>query len=433
MAVPTSILALLRAIAGATLVIPDRLGAITLSADQLRRTVFRFTGKGSAAVSIVLPASELCILVANDREAGLANVSLGTSSISVSAGEAAVIYSDGSTLTQIDVFPYMPAADARALLEVAPQSGDGYTPLTRNALINGDFGIWQRAPSQTSNGYGSDDRWYNGHSGSSKTHSRQAFTLGQTLVPGNPSFFSRTVVTSVAGAGNYCVKVQRIEGVETFSGQEVTLSFWAASDNSRAIALSYVQYFGTGGSPSAQIETHIDQVVLTTTMQRFDLVFTLPSVSGQAKGSNGDDSIQIVFWFDAGSTYNSQSGSLGQQSGTFDIAHVSLRLGDQTEAADPFPYSPNEQERCERYCQSGVATFSGTVTNGVSYFASFQHRTLMRAAPVQISRTNGGDSQFPTTDAAYDYLPTRTRVARTADGTGADGFFETLLLVEAEI
>jgi hypothetical protein len=37
---------------------------------------------------------------------------------------------------------------------------------------------------------------------------RQAFTLGQTDVPGEPTYFCRTVVSSVAGAGNSSLLVQ---------------------------------------------------------------------------------------------------------------------------------------------------------------------------------------------------------------------------------
>lgn len=68
----------------------------------------------------------------------------------------------------------------------------------KNYIINSNFDYWQRNTTQTSSGYGSDDRWINDHGGSTKAHSRQAFTLGQTDVPNDPKYFSRTVVTSVA-------------------------------------------------------------------------------------------------------------------------------------------------------------------------------------------------------------------------------------------
>ena len=103
--------------------------------------------------------------------------------------------------------------------------------------------------SQTSSGYGSDDRWINEHAGSTKTVSRQTFTVGQTDVPGNPKFWSRTVVSSVAGASNFVVKSQKIESVATLSGQTVALSFWAKADATKNMAVEFTQNFGSGGSP----------------------------------------------------------------------------------------------------------------------------------------------------------------------------------------
>ena len=59
----------------------------------------------------------------------------------------------------------------------------------KNLIINGGFDIWQRATdsgSNTSDGYLSADRWKHASSGATKQVTRQAFTLGQTEVPGNP-------------------------------------------------------------------------------------------------------------------------------------------------------------------------------------------------------------------------------------------------------
>jgi hypothetical protein len=109
----------------------------------------------------------------------------------------------------------------------------------KNLLINGGFGVWQRATTQTSNGIGSDDRWVNSHNGSTKTHSQQAFTQGQATVPYNPKYFSRTVVTSVAGAGNYVIKYQNIEGVLQSSNTTYTLSFYAKADADKYMAVSF--------------------------------------------------------------------------------------------------------------------------------------------------------------------------------------------------
>jgi len=219
----------------------------------------------------------------------------------------------------------------------------------RNKVINGSFDVWQRATSQTSDGYGSDDRWLNSNAGSTKTASRQTFTLGQTDVSGNPKYWARTVVTSVAGANNYCHKRQSVEGVSTLAGQTVTLSFWAKADASKNIAVEFKQAFGTGGSPSADVNgASVTTVALTTSWVRYTVTAALPSVTGKTLGTNNDDSLQVVFWFDAGSTFNSRTNSLGQQSGTFDIANVQLEAGSQ---ASPFEQRPVglELALCQRY------------------------------------------------------------------------------------
>lgn len=198
----------------------------------------------------------------------------------------------------------------------------------KNVIINGNFDIWQRATSQTSNGYGSDDRWANGGSGSTKTHSRQSFTLGQTDVPGNPKYFSRTVVSSVAGASNYVVKYQNIEGVNTFAGETVTLSFYAKADSTKNISIEFVQNFGTGGSPSTSVSA-IGSVKkgLTSSWVKQTVTVAIPSISGKTLGSDNNDCLQVFFWFDAGSSFNTRTDTLGQQSGTFDISQVQLELG----------------------------------------------------------------------------------------------------------
>lgn len=232
----------------------------------------------------------------------------------------------------------------------------------RNKLINGNFDIWQRGTSQTAAGYFSADRWNNSHVGSSKTVSRQAFSVGQNVVSGNPTFFMRTVVTSVTGSTNYVVASQRIEDVTLFSGSQLTVTFWAKADANRNIATEHYQSFGTGGSPSADVTGISPQTfALTTSWQKFSYVINVPSVSGKTLGTNNDDYFQLMFWFDGGSSFNSRNNSLGQQSGTFDIARVSIVDGDATGENDPFSFRHYQQELalCQRYYEQGFGYLGG--------------------------------------------------------------------------
>jgi len=218
----------------------------------------------------------------------------------------------------------------------------------RNRIINGNFDIWQSGTSFTGNEYGA-DQWIHDRVGTTHTATRQAFTLGQTDVPGEPEYFCRTVVSSVAGAGNYAILAQKIEGVRTFAGQQVTISFWAKADGAKPIAVELYQSFGTGGSPSATVTAiGVTKTTLGTSWQKVTVTATIPSISGKTIGSDRTDFLSLHIWFDAGSSSNSRTDSLGQQSGTFDIAQVQIEPGT---VATPFERRPigTELALCQRY------------------------------------------------------------------------------------
>lgn len=291
----------------------------------------------------------------------------------------------------------IPAADyARTDIDetfagnVAGQNANFTNLPGRNKIINGNFDIWQRGTSQTSNGYGSDDRWKNGHVGSSKTHSQQAFTLGQTDVPGEPRYYSRTVVTSSAGASSYVNKQQSIEDVRTFAGQTVTLSFKAKADVAKNIAVDLQQYFGTGGSPSTSVTGIGAQLVaLTASWQKFEVEIAIPSISGKTIGSDNNDWLGLFFWFDAGSIFDARTASLGQQSGTFDIAQVQLEKGD---LATPFEERlPGvELTLCQRYYEKSynVDVDPGTFTSeGRLFRRAYTTASIAHTIPVRFAVT----------------------------------------------
>jgi len=296
-------------------------------------------------------------------------------------------------------------------------------PSFRNKIINGAFDFWQRGTSQTSNGYGSDDRWENSNVGSSKTASRQSFTLGQTDVPGDPTYFSRTVVASVAGASNYVFKRQAIENVRTFAGRSIRVSFYAKADASRPIAIELAQSFGTGGSPSAAVTgIGAQKFTLTTSWVRYEATISVPSLSGKTLGSNNDDYLGLYIWFDAGSSFNARTASLGQQSGTFDIAMVQVEEGT---AATPFERRPFAVElaQCQRYFVSIASLIVSGYAGGAdeALYGDFIHPVSMRATPtVTYTNVNSGNAK---TNPATNYGDNvHTRVAFTTNAAGAAFF-----------
>lgn len=271
-----------------------------------------------------------------------------------------------------------------------PFAGEGAGPLAgfRNAIINGNFDHWQRGTSFTANAYGA-DRWINLVIGTAATQSRQAFTLGQTDVPNEPEYFCRTVVSSVAGAGNLALLGQRIEGVRSFAGQTVTLSFWAKADAAKNIAVEFGQIFGFGGSPSTAVTgIGVTTLALTTAWQKFTVTVAVPSISGKTLGTSNADYLYMFLWFDAGSDWDARTNSLGQQSGTFDIAQVQLEAGS---VATPFERRPvgTELALCQRYYQVGAHNWSLYGLAGWGYTVPLSFRTDMRAIP-SISQTVSG-------------------------------------------
>jgi len=270
----------------------------------------------------------------------------------------------------------------------------------RNRIINGNFDFWQRGTSFTGNEYGA-DRWVHARVGTTHTVTRQAFTLGQTDVPGGPTYYCSTVVSSVAGAGNFSTLAQRIEDVRTFAGQQVTISFWAKVDTTKNISIELAQNFGTGGSPST-IVTNLGttKVSIGTSWQKVTVTATLPSISGKTLGTDNNDQLTLFIWFDAGSTFNARTDSLGQQSGTFDIAQVQIEPGS---VATPFEQRPigTELALCQRYFQLFGAGTSGQEETATSFSITGAFSQPMRASATAVLIGSTYSARLPGLDRTF--------------------------------
>lgn len=228
----------------------------------------------------------------------------------------------------------------------------------KNYIINGNFDIWQRGTSQTSAGYGSDDRWNNEHYISTKTHSRVSCTDTERELF-NASYFSRTVTTYVSGTNSYIKKIQSIENITRLAGKTVTISFWAKADSNKKMNVQVVDVYGSGGTPtvsSASSIVNFGNVDLTSTWTKYKLTATLPSLVGKTLGTDGVHT--SFFRLDFGFTFSSDRhevtlfGMPVGQSGTFDIAQVQLEEGS---VATPFEQRPIglELSLCQRYYEVG--------------------------------------------------------------------------------
>jgi hypothetical protein len=237
----------------------------------------------------------------------------------------------------------------------------------RNVLINGEFRINQRAfTSTTSDGAYGFDRWRMFASDGTTTYSAQTFTVGNVIPNQEPKNFARLVTSGQTSSTAVSILVQRIEDVRTSAGQQVTVSFWAkAASGTPKVSVEFVQGFGSGGS--ADVNTYINQVTLSTSWVRYTVTGVPPSISGKTIGSD-NGYLALHLWVSGGSTYNSRTGSLGIQSNTFDFWGVQL---EQNYQPTPFEQRPIgvELALCQRYyalLASGVNSHIGTGAYGTN-------------------------------------------------------------------
>jgi hypothetical protein len=149
------------------------------------------------------------------------------------------------------------------------------------------------------------------------------------------------------------------------------------------MSIEILQHFGSGGTPSSVRLLSSQKIQLTTVWQKFDIYLELPSIAGKVLGTNNDDGVHINFWFEAGSNWNSRTNSLGQQSGIFDLAAISLIEGDV--AINPIPRTIKEELKlCLRYYEVvGMSGVIGYGYNNVSLVGNFiNYTTIKRSIPV---------------------------------------------------
>jgi len=231
-------------------------------------------------------------------------------------------------------------------------SGGAVAPFLagKNKIINGDFGVNQRAfSSNTSNAVYMFDRWFSDANAGSGTvtFSAQTFTAGSAPVAGYEGTNYMQVAISGATGSNYASFSQRIENVRTFANQTITISFWAkAAAGTPQIYPIAFQRFGSGGSPSTSTATGGAFQAITTSWARYSWTITLPSIAGKTIGTNNDSSVEIELML-------SQGGAIGLNNTTFSIWGVQVEAGS---VATPFTTASGtlqgELALCQRYLPS---------------------------------------------------------------------------------
>ena len=321
----------------------------------------------------------------------------------------------------------------------------------RNILINGDMSIAQRGTSEASLTSGSNyivDRtmWQIGTAGT--------WTVSQdTDVPTGEGFASSlkldcTTDNGSLSAGSYGILVQRIEGQNlqyikkgTASAESLTLSFWVKtnltgtyqvnlldSDNTRVIGKTYT-------------------ISSADTWEQKEITF-----AGDTTGALGNDngnSLQIEFWFIAGSTYSGGAVPTSwEATATTDRCATAVNLSSSTSnylnitglqlevgtSASDFEFLPVDVNlrRCQRYYFSRdyqkrqFATDSNQYSHDETAFP-----TTLRAAPTLVWTTSGSDGW---TQNAFENITTSgTRIDFRSSASGANGYMYGSFTATAEL
>ena len=221
----------------------------------------------------------------------------------------------------------------------------------RNKIINGNFDIWQRGTSFTNAGY-SADRWFTtADTNSGWTVSRQAFTVGQTEVPNEPTYFLRFAISASNLAGP--TVQQRIEDVRTFAGKTVTATFYAKVSAGSTFTPGYfrmTQNFGSGGSADAFVIANETLTALTSSWAKYTYTFNVPSIAGKTIGAGN----YVTFMFRIPDSTTT----------TVDFAQVQVEEGTTATAFEQRPIG-TELALCQRYYEKSYdqATVPGTNTS----------------------------------------------------------------------
>ena len=304
--------------------------------------------------------------------------------------------------------------------DIANYGGGSYAA-GKNKIINGDFFINQRAfSSTTTTGTFGLDRWQLIAAGGTSTYSVQSFTPGAAPVSGyEGSTFARLVSTGQSAAGDRTLLSQKIEYVRTFAGQTVTASFWAkASTGTPSVAVNFAQNFGTSGS--ATVEVAGQKTAITSSWVRYSLTFAIPSISGKTIGT-ANDFLQCRFYTSAGSTYSTETNSLGIQSATIDIWGVQIEEGSiATDFQTATGSIGGELALALRYfCKSyDLANAPGSsTTTGLTYSAFNAGAATTGALSTMVYFTT--PMRISPTITTYDIALTSGKITRTTYG-GAD-------------
>lgn len=316
--------------------------------------------------------------------------------------------------------------------------------LNANALINGNFDVWQRGTSFTNspNAYLADRfmlsySYDGGVAPSNVINSRQVLTSGD--IP-NAYYFYRIApdgAGSSFGVNASYGTFQRIENGTRYLcglGKKVTVSIWLRSSIAgKRIGVSLSQRYGTGGSPSASEILTGSIVTLTSTWTKYTFTFITNTLVGKTFGTNNDDYLQVGIyeaWGTTTATTNFGGGTAESfvGAGNIDIAQVQLCAGDTALPFQPRSFG-EELALCQRYYHKSAGhddIFTGSATTFMyaailsALVGIYKFHVPMRINPTVVISQNNIVNQFRQTSNGALLNPTTVTVG-TLSKSGIGG------------
>jgi hypothetical protein len=297
-----------------------------------------------------------------------------------------------------------------------------------NLFINGDFQVWQRGNYGSAVGYDCADRWRADTIGLTFTIWKQAFTAGQTDVPGNPTYYAQVGVTHAVGASNYMLFEQRVEHVTKHAGQTLTLSWWAQSVTASSdMAVEFIQVFGAGGSAPVT-SLGVSKKTVTTSWAKYEATVTLPSISGKTVGTGSY--LAVIIWMSAGSAYDARTDSLGLIPHSINFANFKLERGDTATELLPRPYG-DELTLCQRYYESGTIQMIGSASAAGQWVGNTHAWSVTkRTTPTLALGTPSENNNLGTLQTSV--YPSHIRMWATTT-TGDNAYYTNSYSVDAEL
>jgi hypothetical protein len=285
-------------------------------------------------------------------------------------------------------------------------TGQGWTPYVVpdvlpvfNAIINGDFNIWQRGTGFNPAAGFTADRWLLGNNTPS-AYAVNRTPFSTSVIATTPRFFTNCVAiaaqtASVPTAAQICGFYQEIEGYNyaPLHGRAMTLSFYCASS--------------VAGQYAVQLTNIVDQSItlpftinVASTWERkvlavpANLAGTWDMTTGRglriwftlAAGSNNFNAIPNVWGAIGGATVAGQANLASAISQQFLLTGVQLETGNVDHEFVSLPYS-EELARCQRYYWRRQATGTNQLAFSGNCFSSGQQEFAchfpveMRAQP----------------------------------------------------